>query len=82
LLGEIIGEITGSKYIKMVTAALHTTNPAMLAGHVAEHTLPGAGSIIKACCITYAIYATVEHVVHLGEHGEGHGEHKEEPAQA
>jgi hypothetical protein len=64
----------------MVSSALHATNPAMLAGHAIDHALPGAGSIIKACCIAYAIYATVQHVSHIGEHGEEHD--KEEPAQA
>jgi hypothetical protein len=80
LFAEVIGELTGSKYLKLVSSALHATNPAMLAGHAIEHSLPGAGSIIKACCIAYAIYATVEHIMHLGEHGEDHD--KEEPAQA
>ena len=75
LFAEVIGELTGSKYIKLVSAALHSTNPAMLAGHAAEHSLPGASSIIKVCCISYAVYATVEHVISLGEH-------KEEPAKA
>ena len=74
LFAEVIGELTGSKYIKLVSDALHSTNPAMLAGHAVEHSLPGASSIIKVCCISYAIYETVEHVISLGEH-------KEEPAK-
>jgi hypothetical protein len=80
LFAEVIGELTGSKQLKAISAVLHATNPALLVAHAVEHSLPGVSSIIKICCISYAIYATVQHVAHIGGHGEDHG--KEEPAKA
>jgi hypothetical protein len=68
---DIVGEATGTKWLEMVSKALHTTSAVALMSHAAEHAvehvLPGAMTIIKIGCAAYCIWMLVDHLTHSEE---------------
>ena len=68
---DIVGEATGTKWLEMVSKALHTTSVVALMSHAAEHAvehvLPCAMTIIKIGCAAYCIWMLVDHLTHSEE---------------